>query len=399
LNNKVYADTILLNNGDKLTGSVVKFSSENCIFISQAINTPIEISWKKIVTLTTSQEYIILLNSEEKIIGNVNYSVNKGINIKSSTITVINLDIDKIIEGTLLNLKNQNKNNLDRNNIYEDDKKSEIENELLDEQEKKPPLSFLRGSSILLAPGEVEIRFLINYQPIKETSYGTSHQRFFSGTLGVNYGFHDRLEGWINIPFSYVRAHENSYFHQGRENRIGLRDLAFGINTLILPESVDWPELTGSLIVTVPTGHGRYDSNEMISFGSGHWSTDIGLNFVRSVDPAILFGGMSAGYIWPNTVDRVKYKYGFKYGYHFGFGFAINERLTFSSAFQGSYIPALSANGDKFGSFSTDPFFIIFGISYRLNNNYILEPSIRFGLNNDSSNNASLSFGISRKFN
>jgi len=275
---------------------------------------------------------------------------------------------------------------------------SESSNAAFGKENESPPLTFLRGSSVLLKPGQIESRLVFSYQPIKSSYYGTSQSRYFSSTLGVSLGLHERLESWINLPFAYARAREDSFFNQDREDEFGLRDISFGTNILVLPESVDWPEFNMALGVSAPTGRGPYDIDKTIQFGSGHWLTEVGLNFVRSVDPAIVFGGVSGGFIWPHEQDGRKFEYGWKYDYHMGIGFAINDKLTLSSTFQGGYRPPLIADGDTYGAFSTDPMSLSLGFGYRLAHMTILEPSIRFGINDDANNNTAVSLGVSKRF-
>ena len=269
-----------------------------------------------------------------------------------------------------------------------------------DDAEEKSPLTFLRGTSVLLAPGQVEGRLSFAYMPTKVEQYGTFQRRLYTATLGLNVGLHERVEGWLYLPFGYATGHSTSLFHYGkeRESKTELMDIALGFNFLILPESVELPEISLTLSGKAPTGNSPYLYENMLNLGSGHWNATAGINFVLTTDPVVLFWGLSATYTFPAHEYGYEYKYDWTWDYHFGMGMAVNDRMSFNARFMGGYRPALVFDGSKEGRFSDDPMWAGFGFSYRIGDGLVIEPQIVFGLN-DAAGDPKVSIGLSKKFN
>ena len=404
----LYADLLSMRNGDKLSGQMLGFSSQTIIY-SPAINgVPIEVPWSSITNFKTDQNYTITLIGGERATGKLTYSGKNGLTVISSKMGTVKIKLDELEKLELADaplVKNANTAEEVLKQTTTADAATTNQEKTTptygnDATEEKPPLTFLRGSTVLLDPGQVEGRIAFGYQPTTSSGFNTVQNRIYEVRLGMNAGLTDYLEGWVNLPFSYVRAHSTSYLSGSeRENSFGIRDVAFGFNVLLHQESADFAEVTLSLSATAPTGKSPYDFEKISRFGSGHWSTDIGINLVRSVDPAIIFGGISAGYIWPKKSSGYKFSYDNpRFDYYFGLGMAINDRLSFNTRFQGSYAPPIQIDGSSEGRFSSDPMWAGFGFSYRLNHFLVLEPQIFFGIN-DAAEGARFSIGLSKKFN
>ncbi len=412
--NVAFSDTVISKDGDKLNGTLISFSQITCIFAPMIAANHVEIEWKNVKSLQSDSEFIIDLDGGDRVSGKISFTQKKGLEVSS---------LQNRANINLAHLKSVSQIHTDIHSNEQNIKKSSVEIETISpippmqnhserylnpighsgeitfgEEQEEPPLTFLRGSTVQLAPGEIEGRILFSYQPNHQTSViGDNQIRIFTTGLSFNVGLHDRVEGFINIPISYVKAREGNLLESSRDTDFSLGDIVFGSTTLLKPETISWPEIDLHLSVTAPTGNSPYEGN-LAYTGNGHWVADVGLNFIRSTEPAILFGGISAGYIFSTTEHAVKYKYGWKADYHFGLGFAINDTLSVSSVLQGGYRPPRLIDGDSYNTFSQDPLNLSFSMAYRLNSNIVVEPSVGFGLNEDAGSSM-FSLGFSRKFN
>ena len=400
------ADVLISTNGDKLIGTLLGFDKSYCTYGHSMSAEPLITPWTKIKSLKTDTPYKIIMSGGDQLTGVIDYSAKKGFKISSNySRASINLSLlqkaypleQQVVDSKVKPVNPANvqssKDELSNNNRINSEPPE------FGEEEENSPMTFLRGTSVLLEPGQVETRITFGYSPRKQVSYGTKQERLFYTSLGINAGLHRRVEGWLNIPFGYVQAHEDSIFHSNiRQSHAGLMDISFGFTGLLLTETDERPELSVSVRASAPTGQEPYDVNKIYSLGSGHWSAGLGLNFVKSADPAVVFWGLSATHYWPHHKYERKFSYDdLGLDYYLGIGVAYNERLSFSTRFNGAYQPALKADGDKSGVFSSDPMWVSFSAAYRLDSMLVLEPQITFGLNSDAGD-PQFSVAVSKKF-
>jgi hypothetical protein len=406
-----FADTLVSNNGDKLIGTLLGFDREACTYLLSIDNQQITVPWKKIKTMKTESFYKVRLAGGDQITGIIEYSSRKGLKLLSnSSQSYINLSLlENVQPAQPLTPSNDQRTveptsqsvqvaSADLAPQKSSDSNENVSKPTFGVEEETAPTTFLRGTSVLLDPGQVEGRLTFAYTPKKREYYGTSRQRLFYSVLGLNVGIHDRAEGWVNLPIGYVLAYENSIFQpETRQSKLGLMDISFGLTGLLWTETDDRPEATISLSASAPTGEEPYDVDKIYSLGTGHWSMGAGLNFVKSVDPAIMFGGISGTHYWPHRQYGQVFAYDeLAWNYYWGVGFAINERLSMSTRLNGAYQPALKADGVQ-ANLSTDPMWATFSFGYMMDSHLVLEPQFSFGLNGDAGD-PQISLAISKKF-
>lgn len=136
-----------------------------------------------------------------------------------------------------------------------------------------------------------------------------------------------------------------------------LGDISLGAYYQLLAESKNWPSLTGSLLITAPTGINPYgiktyqpDSNNSnltvptaLPTGNGVWTLTPGLSFVATSDPAIFFGSLNYYYnlnknfpdisTTPDVIQPGQVALGNAFQYNLGVAFALNDRLSLSTSF------------------------------------------------------------------
>ncbi|MDA8378183.1 MAG: transporter [Planctomycetia bacterium] len=199
----------------------------------------------------------------------------------------------------------------------------------------------------------------INVSKVKSSIY--------TFTESAYYPLSDRLQLVMNVPIVYRQStyeiggagYASSAQSQASVTSGGPRlgDVSFGGYYQIFKESKNWPSLTGSLLVTAPTGINPYgikviqpDPNNTnlsvptnLPTGNGVWTLTPGLSFVSTSDPAIFFGSVNYYYnldknfsdisTTPGSVQPGEVALGNAFQYSLGVAFALNERLSLSTSF------------------------------------------------------------------
>lgn len=227
-------------------------------------------------------------------------------------------------------------------------------------EETNNELQFLRRQSVLLEPGQyqfdVSLQYLINESdsPLAQVAdeflqigEALRKQRLLLVPIEFRLGLTPVSQLFVNVPFGWSNGEISFLGVDEFQNSGGLGDVSAGI-TRMLMEGNDWfPDVLTTLAFSAPTG----DSNFVTSLstpgnalGQGFWTTTIGLSFIQTFDPVVVFYGFGYRHRYENTFDvnigdgRVTVNPGKQIFYSFGAGFAVNPRVTLSASFNGSYI-------------------------------------------------------------
>ncbi|MDM8566121.1 transporter [Candidatus Halobeggiatoa sp. HSG11] len=198
-------------------------------------------------------------------------------------------------------------------------------------------------------------------------------------------GLTDRLGFFADLPVSWVLQDNNTNDNFSKNKNFGIGDIQLGLNYLLLPEKNNRPDIIGSLEITFPTGDEPDFSNDnKISLGNGHWEISTSLMAIKAYDPVILFGNIGYIYSFKNTFGEVEITPGNMLTYTFGAGFVPNSHLAFFSQFEGSYQTETKRNSVKIQGSNEDQMLIRNYISYSFGKSHYIQPSISFGVNENS---------------
>lgn len=196
----------------------------------------------------------------------------------------------------------------------------------------------------------------------------------------------------------------------------GIGDISLSANYRVLPERGWRPETVLTAGVTAPTGRAPYgvdwtvlerDDDDYIRFavpdeqptGNGVWQGNLGLSFVKTADPAILFANV--GYIHsfkrsfddldsnPDTVNPGEVKLGGSYYFGAGVAFAFNERTSLSISFSDK-LSARASTRFKGGQWAkvigsdANAATLNLGVTYALNQKTTLVSLLGIGLSPDA---------------
>lgn len=235
----------------------------------------------------------------------------------------------------------------------------------------------------------------------------------------------DRLQLNLNAPFVYRETTTRSGGQElssilETEKKVDdsdLGDITLGVSYRLFTETLTRPDIVWNASVIAPTGREPYGIDfledplntnlefpEELPTGSGLWGVQTGLSFLRTVDPAILFGSISWRHYFEDDFDDLgsdpealpspgEVQLGDQYQFSLGIAFALNERTSLSTSFTQRFIDETNITRPGFGSqtvvgsdATTGTFDI--GVTYAMSDRLSMVTNLGMGLTNDSSDYA-----------
>jgi hypothetical protein len=427
------ADQVFLTNGDRISGSLITFSPTD-VQISSAHSGTIHIERKYVQKLATDNKVVVELVSGERIIGRIASGEGVTVIIQSDVLgdRALALEVVKTIHSLIPDeqpsvvkaapdsLENIEKTEADKsdNHIDKDllsaqlqdvrgkgsesqagvDKPAATSTEEISqtkpigqkpEDEEDIRKIFLRQNSVLLRPRQFEFEAGLSYLGNQSVSSVANFKfRQFQLPLTLRIGLLDRIEGFVSMPISYSQQELSFADSSTKKDKFGIGDATAGLNFDIYRESASWPEIITNLRVRAPTGDQPQEGG--LSLGSGHWAGAVGVQFIKTSDPVVLFWGFQythefAARHFFNDRDH-DVQPGETIGYNFGLGFAVNENVSLSAQVSGSYQWETQSDGTTVSGSSTEPVSLRAALTYRISKNSYMEPSVTIGFNNDTPN-------------
>lgn len=166
-----------------------------------------------------------------------------------------------------------------------------------------------------------------------------------SSSLSASYGLKNNLTLGVTLPFvSSVRSGSTS---QDRAEDDGLGDMSLSLRWQPWPVRLGKANTTLSGGLSLPTGTNPYklDVENSVATGSGNYSASLGVNFNKSIDPVIVYGGFSLGRGFNITnlnqrrgdrfLRAVRPKTSFSYS--MGIGYALSYGVSLNTGFQHTF--------------------------------------------------------------
>lgn len=263
-----------------------------------------------------------------------------------------------------------------------------------------------RDQAVTLRPGRVEASLDLSYLRDRRT---ISSDRSGSAVLTGRIGLLEGVEASVTLPFfQSTRSFERSVNDISDRETRGLGDVAVQVNMLGWGERPAWPGAVFTAAVVTPTGPSPFispvrglnaeqipvDITQLIST-RGTWALRAGVQFFKTVDPLVLFGGASYEYAFPLEQSGITFQPGQRINYNAGFSFALSERSTLGFTFIGSYTAAMKANAFTYRSTASEAAALRISLVQRLGRNFWMEPALAFGLVSDS---PSLQLGLGLRY-
>jgi hypothetical protein len=423
-----YADQVILSYGDRISGRIISISRAAVRIETQASGI-IQIERRYVEQLSTDDSRVVDLVSGERVIGQIMAGEEKTVIIRSSILGERRVPLDTI-DAVQASVRSEDQQNdagtgTARSQPRADEGKSSVPLAQIQgkgtgsatvpgrqaanpaETQQPKPIGqkpedvadirkiFLRQSTVLLRPGQVEVEAALSYQHTQAVSTILNARfRQFQLPVATRVGLFHRAEGFISIPVAYARRDFGFADSVISNKEAGIGDASAGLNYELARETARGPDIIASVALGTTTGSKPNEAG--LSLGTGHWTATVGFQFIKTVDPVALFGGINYGhqfeasYFLNDAVHNIDP--GETASYNFGFGFAVNENISLSAQVIGSYQSDTKADGKKIFASSREPASLRSALTYRYSKGTYIEPSVVIGLDNDA---ADFALGIS----
>jgi hypothetical protein len=260
-------------------------------------------------------------------------------------------------------------------------------------------LNVLRENAVTLKPAGIEVSTEANY--IRRQSQ-LQNDRAFIATTAVRYGILNWLELSATIPAGYsVRSSNTSPTTDVTKYLSGVGDLSAQANARVVNETANWPGVVVALGFIAPTGPNPYylsnysfnvanirapnPRNPLVDyFALGSWALHSNVQIYKTIDPIILFAGFGFDHVFPLTESGYTVDGFNRLSYNLGMSFALSEKTTLGFSFNGAYAPNIRVNGHEVFQSALESALARFTVIQRIVKNVWLEPSVSFGLGQNS---------------
>ena len=391
-----YADHVLLTNGDRVSGRIVSVSGE-VVRIETAASGIVDIQRRYVEQLATDEPRVVDLVSGERVVGQLATAEGKIVIIRSSLLGDRQVPLDAI---DTINAVQPREGSNGPGSLAQVQGRGAAANPAQAQPQAQQPGAigqpedvgdirkiFLRQTTVLLRPGQLEAEAAFSYQHTQVVSTLVNARfRQFEIPLALRVGLFDRAEGFLTIPAAYLRRDLGFAGSGVSTSESGFGDVTAGLNYELAQETARRPDIIASLSVGAPTG--SKPNEQGLSLGAGNWSATGGVQFIKTADPVALFGGVSythgfrARYFMGDAVHDVDP--GEIVGYNFGFGFAVNGDISLSTQMRASYQSDAEADGQKIFASSREPTSFRSALTFRYSKATYIEPSVTIGLDRDT---------------
>ncbi|CAG1018445.1 hypothetical protein BURC_03225 [Burkholderiaceae bacterium] len=190
--------------------------------------------------------------------------------------------------------------------------------------------------------GEQLINANFTDQQLTAFSIQNTRGHTVTNTLSADYGVRDNLTANVTVPF--VSKYSQSESFSGLTNAFG--DISLGARFQPFPVTREFPALTATGTLRLPTGRSPFKTIERqgLGTGAGYASATVGLNASKVVDPVAIFGSVNFTYGLPakhlsqvrNGQELKEVRPGMGVGFGVGFAYALSYNISTTLSFQQS---------------------------------------------------------------
>ena len=283
----------------------------------------------------------------------------------------------------------------------EEDKGAIGQAETLGREPVDNSLQFLRADTVLLKPGQSQWDYGLAYTLFDRTvpvavatpdgtiiELARFRRRELIVPLELRYGLARRVQLFVNAPLGWSNTEIAFSLAEDFENTGGIGDVVFGGTFLLRQGNHECSDAIMTVAATAPTGQDPFApivglTPSAPALGGGTWSLASTLLFVRNYDPVVLFYGAGTRQHFTREVQGRDFEAGGEYSYQMGVGFAVNDKVTFSSRFNGAFISESRLDGERIKGSIQEPMTV--GLALTISRcQRLIEPFVDFGLTTDS---------------
>lgn len=256
-------------------------------------------------------------------------------------------------------------------------------------------LQFLRGSTVLLQPGDIQTEYGLFYSLLQNRFFEPDGlggliqvetiNRSFVAPLTMRYGLSEDIQLTGTVPLGAAFIESEDPFGEDQSSLFGAGDIVLGANAILGRGYDKAPDILGGVNFIVPSDNGRSGVGGLQpALGSGFFGIGWNLTAIRSYDPAVFFGSIGHSHLFERQMSGGKVQPGEFIDYSFGMSFAINDEVTLNGEVLGGFQFDTELNGAEIPNSSNEPISLRLSIIRTVNPTYFVEPSIQFGLTDDA---------------
>lgn len=262
---------------------------------------------------------------------------------------------------------------------------------------------FLRQSAVLLESGTIEVEWGIRYL-LQESDFLTilpdssivqefTDVRQIFGSFTLRYGWSERLQPWVAIPAGFAWFERASAAGQFEHQQLGLGDILAGVNYLVRDGKDECSDIILGLTVAGPVGDSTFLSlsPDFAPLGNGFWTVGVGLTFVRTYDPVVLFASVGYAHQFEREFFGRAVAPGEEFSYAFGAGLAVNDDITLSTQMQSLVQLDFFIDGQRLSDSATEATVLRHSVIRRVCEQSFVEFFLMHGLTDDAPR---INFGV-----
>ncbi|OPY70908.1 MAG: hypothetical protein A4E57_00223 [Syntrophorhabdaceae bacterium PtaU1.Bin034] len=232
----------------------------------------------------------------------------------------------------------------------------------------------------------------------------SARRHIFTYNLASRYGITRNLQMDVNFPFVYRHdlitiVGSSSSDSERTLNKAALGDISFGLSYQPIAETASAPGLVLNLAFKSESGKSPFniDPKKELPTGTGYPSIKGGVNLIKSIDPVVVFGGvsyalnMSKGGI-NQTVTSTEGTTGIlrsvdpgdTLSFNMGLAYALSYKFSLNFQFQQDYTFSTKANGRTAPNTELNSAMMRIGAGWSLTPRTSLNVSVATGLTTDS---------------
>jgi hypothetical protein len=281
-----------------------------------------------------------------------------------------------------------------------DEPKALADAEKLGEEPEDTSLQFLRDATVLLDPGESQFDIGVTYLytdnsfPILlvddgDNVVGVEDVDFRIRELAVpmeyRFGLVKRVQAFIGASVGWSNTQVAIDSFEAFQNDGGFGDIDFGATAQLVDGSADKHYMLATIAATAPTGGDPFGPAAALatsapSLGQGFWSISGNVLCIKSYDPMVFYYGVGTEHFIGREFNGREIDPGANWNYRFGVGFAVNEKVTLSTRFQGSYIEEVKVDRERVLGSNLEPMSLRLAATIARPCDRLVEPFVEFGL-------------------
>ncbi len=240
---------------------------------------------------------------------------------------------------------------------------------------------FLRDQKVLIKQGEFAVEWSTaiawdsqnTWLPVEDALvFAEMNNQIETSLVTGRVGLFDRIELNVTVPYIVQRTEWVTGTQQTRVGNGGRGDINWGLKWEVFYERGRRPELIVDLSSSV--GNGDRD------VGGGIRENEVGVTFVKTLDPVVFFGRMGVG----KSRENDGFRPGDALSLMLGTGFSLNDRVSLKFQTLGDFTRRSERNGVKIIGSNRRAVSFQVSMTTMLSRRVSIEPLLNIGLTEDA---------------